>query len=461
MFIGTRRTLRRIAAVAPVLTLVFAAGPEAARAQQTATGLKVAGISVSAGAVRRPEMGAGAGKLVASVARELGLPAAPAANAEVLVWAGLKPGRPKFVRAAVENALREGGYAVAAVSEYALRETNPFDEQYGLMSGAIDLGVTDRVSYFTAKNESKRQTLVGAWVEGETRLALALAPAGHRAEEKKAPLPDVAGPNTLLVKDNNDAMRGIAPPKAPAFPALAKKPRTLRGAVRDAAGKPIAGAQIIVQASAAGGFRTDVRARTNAQGIYEMPLPVGICQVVNADCTVRYNGKSYLLPLHPVDGQRDHFDSKGGHIENFTLRTYGAASEETARSPQFGSYYYGGHIRLVWFDSDIPVGSGVIEITLTPQGPLMGGVPARTLVFRLPNNKPQSEAYLNDIPIGKYKMTVRLRDGAESLPVRVMPVFGYDGEPVASLTVEFEPNEGSLASLGQSGVKRFDVMMKP
>ncbi|HVK03451.1 MAG TPA: carboxypeptidase-like regulatory domain-containing protein [Armatimonadaceae bacterium] len=436
---------------------VFAVPQEAAASSQTT------GVALPGGPVRREDAGlpAGFGRLLASVAKEIDLPAAApgGGGAEVLFWT-LKPGRAKFTRTAVEGALQEGGYKVAAVNSDDLRETNPFDESFGLSgdNSAVGLGFGDRVSYFTAKSAEKRRTLVGAWIESEKRLILALAPVEYREEAKDLPLPEVAsGPGVIAVKDIRDAMKGIAPPKPPAFPKLAKKPRTLRGAALDAAGKPLAGAQIIVQASAAGGFRTDVRTRTNAQGVYEMPLPVGVAQVVNADCAVRYNGKSYLLPLHPADGEREHFNSQQGHVENFTLRTYGPAGPDTAQSPQHGYLYYGGYVRAVWFSQDIP-DDGTIEVTLSPSGPLMGGVTPRTLVFRFPSKG--GEIFLNDAPIGRYTLKARFLDGAESLPLRAKKVFG-ESELSASLPVEFDPKEGSLASLGQSGVKQFDIMLQP
>lgn len=265
-------------------------------------------------------------------------------------------------------------------------------------------------------------------------------------------------PPVVPVKDNNDAMRGIAPPKAPVFPKMAPKKGFARGAVRDASGKPIAGARIVLQSSAAGGFRTDAKGKTNAQGIYEIPLPVGICEIVNADCIVRYNDRAYLLPLYPADGSLDQFNSAEGAVENFTLRTYGPGSDETELNPSHGSGYFGGSIRLVWFHDSVPEG-GAFEVTLTPEGPLMGGVPARTLVFRVAQQGFGGETYLNDIPIGRYRMRVAHVNGGSKSPLQVRPVFG-ESEHAPELLVDFEPSGSTLASLGRSGVKQLDVQFK-
>jgi hypothetical protein len=87
----------------------------------------------------------------------------------------------------------------------------------------------------------------------------------------------------------------------------------------------------------------------------------------------------------------------------------------------------------------------------------MGGVPGRTLVFRLPVGP--SEHYLNNVPLGRYTLTARLLDDGEALPIRVNKLFG--GEPSTSVQVNFESEGGALASLSRSGVRRFDVEMRP
>ena len=441
---------------APLLSGILAAiTPGVAVAAEAAATSPLTGIPLPKGAQRltQNDLPGKFALLLNAAGGEIKLPAVEG-KAEVLLWT-TRPGRGPFVRTAVQTALKEAGYHVEDISEDRIYKTNPFDDQFGLSAEPIRISSIDQRGYFTARNEQKRQTLVCGWILGDERIIIALAPTGFKEGPKEAPLPGVSGANVLLVKDINDAMKGIAPFKTPAFPKMAPKPGTVRGMVKDAGGNPIAGAQIIAQSSAAGGFRTDSRARTNAQGVYEVVLPVGVCQVVNADCTVRYNDKSYLLPLHPVDGERDHFNSKDGHIEHFVLRTWGPAGPNAEQSPQFGSNYYGGHIRLLEYVDE----GGTFEVTLEPQGPLLGGVKGRTLVFRFPN-KGGSEVFLNDIPIGRYLLRARLLDGGEALPLRVKMTFG-ESTPAASLQVDFEAENGDLASLERSGIKRFDISLEP
>jgi hypothetical protein len=233
---------------------------------------------------------------------------------------------------------------------------------------------------------------------------------------------------------------------------MAARPKTVRGMVRDGGGRPIAGAKIIVHASAAGGFRTSVTGRTNAQGIYEIPLPVGICQVVNADCQVTFLDQTYRLPLHPADGDLENFPSQAGHVENFVLRTYGTTATDSSGN-------YGGTLRLI---SQSFIKGGFVEVTLTPDGPMLDGSKGKTLVFRVPSSESQagSEHFFQGIPLGRYTMKARLYDGEDVLPMRIQNTFG-ESAPSTAFTVVFEGNPGDIASLNQSGVKRLELTVKP
>jgi hypothetical protein len=428
--------------------------PTAPVAQPAASrgGSVLSGVKLPQGAARLNNMSDGFAGLLSSLAGEFKMGRGPG-NTEVAMWSDLKPGRARFTRTATEGALASAGYTVKEIDRNDIRETNPFTDEYGLQESAVALSTIDRISYFSATSTQRQQALVGVWIEGENRLALGVMPVDFKAPRKAAALPSVGGANVVLVKDPRNAMKGIALQKNPTFPALARKPRTARGYAKFSDGKPIVGANLILWASAAGGFRTSVKGRTNAQGLYEIELPVGICEIVNADVKVNYNGVPYVLPLHPVDGEFDQFNSTSGGIEHLTLRTYGPGKYADT-SPESGTNYYGGHLRLVPGNFGE---SGTVEVKLTPQGPLMGGVPGRTLVFRLPVGP--SEHYLNNVPLGRYTLTARLLDDGEALPIRVDKLFA--DKPSASVQVNFESEGGALASLSRSGVRRFDVVLQP
>jgi hypothetical protein len=378
--------------------------------------------------------------------------------AEIYLWSGYKSGRGGFLKSAASDALVAAGYKIEDIPDERIRTPNLFEEQFGLTAGPVEVDIFDKMLHFTATNVAKGRTVAGIWIVGPERLVLLMTEVGFNAPPKPTVLPTVGGANVILVKDNNDGMRGQPLQKPPAFPKMARRAGFVTGMVRDMNGKPIAGAQIAAQSSAAGGLRTSVKAKTNAQGVYSVALPIGVCQVVNADCRVNYGGKSYLLPLHPVDGDRNYFNSRDGNVENFTLRTYGPATSDVAQNPSFSSSYYGGHVRIQWFSFDITPG-GIFEVTLKPQGPLLGGGTGKTMIFRFPN-KDGGERYLNDIPIGRYSLSVKLRDGDDVMPVRVKQIW-TDAEPTTSVDVLFPNTATGMASLGSSGVGRFEVIMKP
>lgn len=265
------------------------------------------------------------------------------------------------------------------------------------------------------------------------------------ASAHAAQLPPAAATSVVLVKDVNDTMKGVPPTKTPAFPPLAKKPSTVRGWVKDGAGRPIAGARVAVYSSAAGGYRTTHTGRSNAQGLYEVLLPMGVGEVAEGTCRVTYNGAQYDLPLSPVAGEFHTFDIKSGHVENFVLRTEGE---------------YGGTLRVL--DN---VDRGTLELTLTPAGRLLDGTPGRTFVYRYPAGDVSGETFLNGLPLGRYTLKARLLDDGDTLPMRAGRTFDFDDEALkSSLQVDFQPGYTfSQANPGKSNkaVAYFQVTLKP
>lgn len=462
-----QKTIHRIHLYATLATLPLLSGSlltatPPATAQEAGTTSRIAGVALPRGGepVRDQKLAGGMSKMLNDAAKEVELTPGDG-KAEVLFWTGAayKPGRAPFTRTLLQNALTEAGYTYKEFTENDIYRTNRFDDEaYGLASALQFSSIDPRDVFFQATHPGKRQTLMGVWInqEEQKRLVLGLVPVGFSAGPVATKVPEVTDPNTFLVQDLLNATRGMPARPNPAFPRMTPKPGVVRGMVKDGSGKPIAGAQIVVQSSAAGGFRTDSRGRTNAQGIYEFPVPSGVCQVVNADCRVLYNGKSLLLPLHPADSERDHFPSKQGHVENFVLRTSGAAREGQAASD--GSSSYGGRIRLLSYA--IPRG-GVLEVTLKPLGTLADGTSGRTLLFRFPEQDARNETFLGGIPLGRYSLTARVYDGEDALALRIKKTFGTETPLVPSMTVEFEDEGGDLASLGSSGIKRLELSLQP
>jgi len=448
------------AASALAAPLAIAATPRAAYAQEVAASA-IARVPLPKGAVKFGDgaLAAGLGRLTSDGAEMWGLPR-KAGNAEVYVWDGprYKPGRTAFTVAVLQGALEEAGYTYRAIDWGSENVPKAFDD-HAYNTGAMNLQPVDGIpNYFTAVDAAKGRAVVGGWFDqkSQKRLILVIGPAGSLDAPTATKVPDLADPDAWLVKNLKNAAEGLPAAPMPAFPKLAKKPGFVRGLVKDAAGRPISGAQIVAWSSAAGGFRSEAKGRTNAQGVYEIPLPVGIGQVVNADCRVSYNGKSMVMPLHPVDGEREHFDTRAGAVENFVLRTSGASGE--------GKGNYGGTVRILSYE--IPVGA-VIEVSMKPAGALADGSRGKTLVFRFKNTKPSPlsmETFLGGIPVGRYTLTAKVYDGEDSLPLRARNNFNDDGsEPQLgrTLDVEFKDNGLDGANLGSSNLRRFDVVVQP
>jgi hypothetical protein len=383
----------------------------------------------------------------------VGREAVSGAKPVVLAWRGedFKENRVRFNKSALRRALADAGYEVKEVREDRLRDVNQF-EHFDRDDRSLPLQAVpgiQRPDYFYAERPGHGgQALVGAWLMDETGLAVGLLPVLYRAAAAAKPLPPPdAGPNAIIVADLNNAAKGAPALAPPAFPKVTPKPRTVRGIVKDGAGRPIAGARIAVYSSAGGGFRTTHKAVSDAQGTYEVPLPVGVGEVAEGTAQVAYNGKTFELPLRPVGtGAGSTFNTAKGYVQNFVLGTSGE---------------FGGTIRLT--DN---VTEGTIEVTMKPDGLLLDGSAGRPLVFRFDTGESHSETYLNGIPLGRYTLTARLLDDGEALPLQAGRMFGTDTERALGLKlrVEFAPGYTfSQANPGKSnkGVAYFEAVLEP
>ena len=457
-----------LAVAAPGLgtaSLLFTASltlPSAAYAQASTS--SVAGVAVPKGAVRNTDAGLsdGLGKMLAQGAVEFHLPVSNGnSRAEVWFWgeSTYKEGRSQFMETMLRSALTEAGYTLTNVDAHVENIPNRFDnDAYHLES--LDFAIFgDRAQFFHATNSQTKRTIVGFWIDqpAHKRVVLALSEAGFAAGPGETHVPEVTSPDTWLVKNLKNAGQGLPTPPLPAFPKIAGKPGVVRGIVLDGSGKPIANAHLVAWASAAGGFRTSHEGTTNAQGIYEIPLPIGICQIVNADCRITFNDAQLLLPLHPADGTRDQFPSNSGHVENFVLRTSGTADED-GRS-------YGAPVRVL--TQKTPDGC-IVEMTLKPVGLLADGTRGKTLVFRWKGGNAAIggiETLIAGVPLGAYTLTACVYDGGDKLPLRAKPTFyerGEDAPPFVNvLPVKFETENNGRASLGRTSIRRFEVSLEP
>jgi hypothetical protein len=280
-----------------------------------------------------------------------------------------------------------------------------------------------------------------------------------------APMAAYSATSNLPVRvttNTNDVMGGQRP-KYPAFPKLPKKKGYLRGYALNTNGKPLKGVRIMIAAPALGyGYGSTAQTvRTDARGYYEIKPMFGGCTVRSAGYLTTYRGKIYALPLHPVDGQIDSIDNNG-EIENFVLLTYGPVSAAKADdNPEYSGAYYGGAFTLNYWtreatNLDAPptnlVLDSVVEITLTPVGPLLDGSKGRVLVIRK-KITPRGYFPINDIPLGRYKIKAALvSEGGRPLKIKENGVSGREAmtpsETKGEATIQFRSDGSDLSTLG-------------
>lgn len=229
-----------------------------------------------------------------------------------------------------------------------------------------------------------------------------------------------------------------------------------------------------------------------AGGRYSIQVPQGAYRV-SAYVTYPYKGRSYNFPLEAVNAPARHdYDGlgldklKGGLVRDFVLKMTGkkaGASEET--ETVYKHAYYGGRIDLYADEYEGILGGGnqlttplrsayppdsQVEITLTPQGPLVDGTKGEVLTTLRPLGDDGKWTFnLRGVYPGTYTATARLlkSDGA-TLPLRLSTTprksitrgaGNYDKLVVdwqPSVTVDFMPNDlGPVPRMGVNPVRLY------
>jgi hypothetical protein len=275
-------------------------------------------------------------------------------------------------------------------------------------------------------------------------------------------------------------MAAPKPTKSTALPVVKRKPNFVVGRCINSSGKPLSNVRIRVFGTTQAGERTSFDTKTNANGLYSIPLPKGNYYVGWALYDVAAPaGPPYSLPLYPVDGSNDHAPSGAGIVENFVLKIRGLITP--LKDKENSLSYYGGAIRvfggaladgnlLSGYSYNFPSGSSV-ELTLIPQGKLIDGSVGNTLVRRKAITG--SGATFLDIPIGQYQVSAKLFSGSGApVPLQVAVArlgSGYSPTHFTPASEDFRssgklyfPSAGdSISVLSMTGVGSADVYVRP
>jgi hypothetical protein len=193
------------------------------------------------------------------------------------------------------------------------------------------------------------------------------------------------------------------------------------GTVRDAAGRPIAGAQVVADNVL---YQTVyVLGTTDADGRYRINLgqQIGGWRV-NASLLRPYNGRTYRVPLHPDTDAA--FAGVDGAVRHFTWRLTGETHEGTRYGVRAWVYINESPDRTVG-----PVLYRDVEVTFTPVGPLIDGSAGQPVVVRLDDG-----FRVQDLPLGRYAVTARwlpAGGAARAMAVRVRDTGAYTPMVVA------------------------------
>lgn len=226
-------------------------------------------------------------------------------------------------------------------------------------------------------------------------------------------------------------------------------------------------------------------------GRYEVALPAGAYRA-SGWTTVEYQGRTYNFALEPTS-EPAKFDYDGLGLEKLRggiVRDFKAGMTDRKKDAdeayEMGYYhaFYGGMLRIDSTQTEYQVGGGAqippslhdsypadskIEITLTPQGPMVDGTPGTTTVRTVRIGDDGRWTFVvRAIYPGMYTATARLlTPTGAAVPLRVsltagkteLHPGGYDRVVMDwhnSVTVDFLPNDlGPMPRMGVKDVKLY------
>ena len=210
------------------------------------------------------------------------------------------------------------------------------------------------------------------------------------------------------------------------------------------------GAEIGVRSSIIGGSYSSASGHSGTDGYYEILLPVGTAEIWGAKYLADYESGKAPVSLFPADSNLYSFNSTGGAVKNFVLLPYGQGRpEQVSKGPYWPSSYLGGAVHLSYtlrtqslpLPGSFPVGS-VLLIKLTP---LDLSYADEKISFTVRKVVESSELYINNIPLGRYQIEVKLENGPDVLMrenINLKPQFGMKPkEATGSTEITFIPGD--------------------
>ncbi|WP_246357719.1 carboxypeptidase-like regulatory domain-containing protein [Pyxidicoccus fallax] len=203
----------------------------------------------------------------------------------------------------------------------------------------------------------------------------------------------------------------------------------VKGKVVDTAGRPLAGAEVVADNQFL--YDSNVVGTTGADGTYRLDLgKAGVTWSASATFKRQYNGKTYTFDLHPSNPAL--FATNEGAVRDFSWKL-------TGERPEGGKYGSDVLFNMIAYedpqDPDAPLDHLNVELTLTPDGPLVDGSTGAPLTARA--TRDGNGTGLHDVPVGRYTITARYAPSgrpAQPLLVRVNNTGSYAN----SVTTDFQ-----------------------
>ncbi len=204
----------------------------------------------------------------------------------------------------------------------------------------------------------------------------------------------------------------------------------MKGVVTNSQGAPLEGVEVYADNTLL--YDSNLLAATDASGTYRIDLSIlNTTWHAGASLQTTFEGETYEISLAPDDDSI--FATSTGAIRNFTWKTSG-------ERPEGDSYY--GSVVYVYGDYSVDFSLDNVELTLTPDGPLIDGSTGQTLVVESVGGQ------IDDVPIGRYTVTGRYLDPSGAVrPMLIASEGGSDFATSKSMTFTNDSYYGTIMEM--------------